>query len=106
MLKLKSINRGLPSSEENLTRPKGKEDKVKKASDVDKQTWRSCPYVFYVESLSAMPTSYATTPVKSIKHVRRLSIQCSPDKWSICGVNANPLSKVKNEKKEVNVTNE
>ena len=112
MLKLKRKNKVLNSSgnlhlqKKNLTRPKGKEDKAKKAVDIDKQTWQSCPSVFYVESPLKKPNLLTPQPVESIKHVRRLSIQCSPEKWAKCGVNTNPLNKVKNEKKEINVTKE
>ena len=112
MLKIRRKNKVMLSKinidlqKKNLTRPQGEEEEPMKAVDFKKSKWGSCPSVFYVESPLEKTILPTPRPVKSITHVRRLSIQCSPDKWAKSGINTKQLNKVKEETKITNATHE
>ena len=112
MLKIRRKNTVVPSSnnidlqKKNLTKPQGEEEEPTKAVDFEKSKWGSCPSVFYVESPVEKTILPMPRPVKSVTHVRRLSIQCSPDKWAKSCINTEQLNKVKEETKITNATHE
>ena len=112
MLKIRRKNKVVLSKinidlqRKNLTGPQGEEEEPTKAVDFEKSKWGSCPSVFYVESPLEKTILPTPRPVKSITHVRRLSIQCSPDKWAKICINTEQLNKVKKETKITNATHE